>query len=819
MTTFLMMMSISLMVASTLADDGANSVTYDPKDVTEVRVQVFDCDVPANHTVQAIDLTETGKCHTENVEEKFDEPEEVDVTQVMVDLPVAVKVYRCSLVLNKYLDWHGMSSYKYHGEHYIIDYQVHLPRDECVNAIRRRIIVCGQRLCGGRGSHRLRIPYGRDSTFHWVSRGSLHNLNAYPESFVKDVFVDNRDNVTLKEVKEEKVYAVEHSYLTVTLEEIDGSVDLLTNVITIPALPLQAEYDIMYVNNYRYGLVAWDRVPVDCRATIGIITKEKATVRKLKRVKDGAHPYSGSLVIIENSEEGRASGMILRDERHPCIKTHQCLQTNVPRLVACLGEDDVEGVSGIETKRAPNLLRMELQAGLTYVHFAAKVDAAELAQRIWASICLAFETLAHYARISLIDKSNYYSLQGMSLNTDKPLNVTQQSIVRGGATFLTNCTSRIGRLTATNKCTQQIGVVLLEEGGRTSPTLRFADAITKQLVAAPSISECSGNMPIMHKIEGTWHCLSPKHAICPERLRPAMLVPNVGRTRGIMLDDVRDIQLTLTVKQVEEVQKITRAQRLGPVIRDRLDVTVFGNSEFDQGPDTGTSFHLGMPLTGENISQIADLVSGRMFFLFKLLGQAYLNIFGVIMLINLAQYCLNTLCRIFYLWKANDYKIGPYLIKAIFAVLFSATLLPILILKEVGSAVDKQLKEDAERILPNNENYEECRQEQDVIREELRCLREAVIETAENGGQNWDLRGTLANTLAPADQLREERERRKKRQEEERKGFLELTEQVQGELRALQEPANRPQDHQGPSAPSGPEGGRNQGNGGGAPRP
>ena len=105
MTTFLMMMSISLMAASTLADDGANSVTYDPKDVTEVRVQVFDCDVPANHTVQAIDLTEAGKCHTENVEEKFDEPEEVDVTQVMVDLPVSVKVYRCSLVLNKYLDW------------------------------------------------------------------------------------------------------------------------------------------------------------------------------------------------------------------------------------------------------------------------------------------------------------------------------------------------------------------------------------------------------------------------------------------------------------------------------------------------------------------------------------------------------------------------------------------------------------------------------------------------------------------------------------------------------------------------------------------
>ena len=782
--TFLMI-SCSFLMAT--ADDGINQVKYNPMDVTDVEVKVYDCSIPDNGTVHAIDLTETGKCAQQNLEEKFAEPEFVNVTQIMIDLPVPVDVYRCHTVLNKRLNWHGMHSHIYHTEHYIIDQPIYLDKAYCQQAIIDRIIVCGPRHCGGRGSHRLRIPYGRQVTKHWVSRGSFNKLNAYPESFVRDNFQDANDNVTsLIDINKEVVYAIEHSYFTVTLEKLTGSVDLLTNVLTVGSLNVQLEYDLTWVNHAKYGVLAWDKITSNCKNTIGIVGKNKAVVRKLNKVKDGDHSYAGAMVIIEDHEEGRASGMLLTNEQHHCLSaTHTCLKSNVPRLLACIGDDEVQEVDPIEKRAVPNALRMELAAGLTYVHLVTKIDAAETAARLWASMCLVFETLAHYARTSLLDRDNYYNLQGMSLGSDKPLNITQQSVVRGSVAFLANCTQKIGLMLATDRCTHQVAV-LLKNGNETESRLTFADAVTRQIVASASVSECSSTLPVMHQVDGIWHCFSPEHEICPDWLIPSKLVPNLGRNRGIMLDNVRPIKLTLTEKQKRQVERVTGEQRLGPVIRDRLVGTVITNSEFSQESGYGAALHLGMPLTIEDVGRLTGLVSGQMFFLFKFFGQLYLNVFGVLMVISLLQFAFNSGCRLVLLWKANNWRIGPYLIKAIFAAIFSSAILPALILKEVGAAVNKRLEEDAQRIIPD-QNYEECRFEQEVLDEQVAVLREYISENA--SAENRD---RLAEVFKHADRIERRRQKRKEELRKRTKSYKELTDDVKKEHNEIIDAAQQP---------------------------
>ena len=253
-----------------------------------------------------------------------------------------------------------------------------------------------------------------------------------------------------------------------------------------------------------------------------------------------------------------------------------------------------------------------------------------------------------------------------------------------------------------------------------------------------------------------------------------------------MLDNVRPIKLTLTEKQVKQVERVTGEQQLGPVIRDRMVSNVIVNSEFSKDSGYGTALHLGMPLTLEDVGRLTGLVSGQMFFLFKFFGQLYLNVFGVLMVISLLQFMFNSGCRLVLLWKANDWRIGPYLIKAIFAAIFSSAILPALILKEVGKAVNKRLKEDSEKIIPD-QNYEECKFEQRITNEEVAVLRDYISERA-----SVEDRDRLAEVFKHADRVERLRQKRRKELRQRTKSYKELTDDVKKEHDVILDDAQQP---------------------------
>ena len=680
--------------------DSMNSITYDPEDSPGVNVTVFDCRTPSNGTYHAVDVTEAGTCSSKEIEEDFNEPEVIKIHQFQVGTPVAVKVARCQLLLSKLIKWHGWDHGMFHMRDTATDVNIYLSRDVCLKAIDGdRTITCPSSLCGGRASHAIVVPANQTEYASWESRGSYDELYADPESFRPTLF-DQDGNI--RETGD-VVYGIETTTLAVTLEWVDGYVDYNEDILSIPQLDTRANYPLTWIHSAKYGLLAWVKLEYSCKATIGHITSVNATVRKVKEDRrKGDNEYAGAMVIIEDHEEGRASGMLLTDEKHPCIKTHNCLKSNVKSLIACIGDEEVVGVDPIETKPMAQLMRMELAAGLTYVAFTEKVERAELARQIWAAMCLTWETLAHYARVALLDTSNRYNLKGLKIGTESP-NMTQQSLVRGSMVYLSNCSAVEASLAVINVCSQQLPILIGEDVGDYEPGLYFADAITKQIIELPTIIKCDETLPVQYKIGQQWHCHSPKHRLCPQELIPSMLIPNIGRGHGLTLEDVRAVHLPLTPKQQEGHRYISDQQGMGQVITANLVRTVLDNSERRVSGHSvlGTSIHLGMPLTKEDLGSLTDLVAGRMFILFKVLGQFYLNIFGFMVVLSLCQYIFNSFCRLWYTFKHNDRKVGWYLLRALFAVLFSSAVLPARILKEVATTVKKQLDEDKEEFIPD----------------------------------------------------------------------------------------------------------------------
>ena len=94
----------------------------------------------------------------------------------------------------------------------------------------------------------------------------------------------------------------------------------------------------------------------------------------------------------------------------------------------------------------------------------------------------------------------------------------------------------------------------------------------------------------------------------------------------------------------------------GDVVITSIVKTVSGNTRGINGEAVG--IHPGMPLTKIDIEHLTGSVAGQMFFLFRLLGQFYLPIFGIMIVVSICQYVFNSCYRLYFVWKHTTRSSG-----------------------------------------------------------------------------------------------------------------------------------------------------------------
>ena len=763
--TLLTALTLSTFITTTRADDvkrySIEKREYDPRAAPFINFTVYDCTQSLDNLYSGIDLGKIEEC--KDIHHDYMEPtNDTEITLVQANVPSLIDVYRCRLVIDKRLEMYGMHGHIWKVVDYIVGKKLYIDRDTCMALVQYRKFICPTEVCVGRPSHQVEVPPNVTKVIQWHTRGSWDKDSVQPESFVP-------------EGSTETVWAVETATLKITLDHLVGEVDFSNDVLTVPSIGKRLDHDLTFAPLTEHGLIAWRKAKYRCNDTLSRIAVNNATIYKLKPEKQppGAdHELSGAMVIIKDEDEDRTSGVVIKSGYHHCLQ--QCHKTNVKDVLACVGK--VAGIDDLTERPATSTTRINMQTMATVLYATNRLDRYELSQRMHASMCQLDRRTISQDFASILNARNPYALHGLELaKTGRAVNKTQAITLRGIVGYIHNCTSLEARLVQVSNCTQQIPCEITDrETGR--PRLAFADPVNFHLLDYPEIVPCTPGLPMQYRIDDVYYCHNPEHMACPAGTKPTVIQPSVGSgAGGILQGDLNGMTgTTITANEEEIIRGIHRVNEHGDVVVSNVVRDVMANTMGVNGGEP-EGIHFGMPLSKVDLEVLTGSVAGQMFFLFRIFGKIYLHCFGFMIVLSIIQYIFNSLYRLYFVWKHNDKRIGLYLFKALFAVLFSSAILPLLIFGAVGKAVKERMDQDREKIVPDVD-YAIYQERVKFTERQIESMREFMISNFKGDRDSEEFKA-LKRTLYPSKEL----SLMKKRQEQEDGGvFKVVTDLLEG---------------------------------------
>ena len=711
---------------------------YDPRKVTNINMTAFDCGSNRGN-YSAVELVDLSPCP--DLTTDYLPAETARVSLVQTNVPIHLTVYRCRIKLSKKIISHGMSSYGYRFRDEFDDRMIWLPASYCMQMHHKksRQFICSTGICLGKPSSLIKIPDNDKEVFHsWQTRGSYDRKdNAYP--------------VTFETERGELVHAVETANIKIMLSNFTATLNARTRVVEIPQLHARVNFDSGFYHHETAGLLAWERPDLNCSMFSAIITKNAtATVRKLKAEKRPVgvnNEFVGAIVIVEDEKVNRATGVVLAENKDPC--TANCHETNVDSLNVCLGEEELESLDPLEMRPATRLTRLNMQAQGVYIELNSKLEREELHAELLTEICRIETKLIHQDIASILNTANPYALKGTSIaNSEDSIKYVHEVLLMGSVAYFSQCIPESVTVVEIANCTQQIPVI------RADGALWFVDSISHKLVEFPSVLQCISGLPVQYKINGRFFCHDPIHRACPQGTEPSKLQPAAGkRAKGIQIEDLKVLGgLTTTKQQDQMIREHKKLVEMNYVVVKQMAMNAAKNT-VEESSRLGGIINIAMPLTEFDVSRLTDAVAGRMFFMFKLLGQIYLHILGITMFLTVIKHLCECAYRIYHLYKHFGW--GMWMWKAFFNTIFSVATLPKMVLVSTTKEAMNNLKEYRDKIAPEPEfkKYEEVLK---VHSDGIAHLRQVILDLSTHPDQfSKEDRERIVANLYPIDQLKD----------------------------------------------------------------
>ena len=701
-TNFVLSLTLMFLVLTSWSEgkeqyDGSRQVTEGQK--KNIVFTAFECSVPKlvfdNNTrpeVKAIDLTAVRPCL--DPDEDYLKPIEQTVTLVQSHVPLKIQITRCRLLLTAKSQRHGHYSAMFKDRFYGVNEPVIIGSDTCLEARKYMEFTCTSRVCGGgKDSPTVKLKLGKTTTISWDSEGGFDGRdNAIQATFYKD----------LNGVRE-KNYARLAQAAQFFLDDTEGFYDAMTGKVWSDKFLFQGEYHRGSAWTIDFGLFAWN-VTKDrnrCQDSLARVATEVAEVHRVKpdlRGEGPDHEYDKAMVVIHNDTSHRATGMIIKTSSPECLP--DCHKTNIPFLLLCIKKEGVlaaETLPTVESRPSSRIGRLNLNGLSSYSTLTHRLDLYETRRELLADICRLDIRGIQQDLASIVNVNNQYALEDINIGDPirqvqgRNINSTYSITVRGSVAYLLECTPVAVQLIEIEECTQQIPVVVVGDDHVT-----FVDAINYHITEVPTIVQCTKSLPVMYRIAGEYFCHSPDHQFCPKGSTPSVLAPATGQARGIRADELPAIGgLTFSTKQLEVIRVERQKLEYGPIANSILASRAI-TATLD--PSTGHAYtmNLGLPLTDIDLERIKMQVASKMFVLVNIFGQAYLHVFGAIVLYTIGSHFLGCAVRMWYVYRVRG--CGMWIPKAMFSSVFATGTLPGIILKTVLETTQKVLataKDDA----------------------------------------------------------------------------------------------------------------------------
>ena len=676
--------------------DARDPREYDERQRTGINFTAFNCKHSFDGKWRGLDLTEVGSCPDGDTD--YLPPQDEVVSLVQTHVPVKIELVRCDIRLSKKasvheqrVDW-GLSKV----DTLFQNERVSIPGSLCRDIALTRTFTCSNAMCNGQTSGRIGIELGKRRSKVWYTRGGYD-----PGGFAQ------RHNFayTSKEKGTTQYFGVEEATLDILIEKYPAFLDIETRTVWSETLAFRANYDLSSVSNDRHGTLTWDTgTNWECSKSMAVIATNRASVRRLVEDKrPGSRlvvnaEYAGAIVIVKNTTDRRAAGIVVSEFRNTCIDT--CAQTNIPRLLICI-ETDVSKLDKVEDRvnAITTMMRINQQSQGTYLELNANLNLFDLHTKMQEKICdLDVRTTKQDFAFLLNAKSAPYALRGMSTGVSDyqefGINQTAFTVsIRGSTAYFTRCSEENVEIVPLANCSLQIPVI------RSNGQLSFADAINHHIIEYPTWVDCDQGLPVQYRIRDKYYCHTPgRHSTCPMGKIPIVLKPSIGAVRGLKVEDMPVLgDLLLNARQQEKVAELIEVIELGPLIVDDMTEKVMHNT---RGTDSNGHLrvHFGLPLTNLDFQAISFNVAYNMFFLFRWLGNVYLNLFGVFVIFSVIKHFTDTGLRMYFLYKRHGF--GPWILRACWGSIWAMWALPKTILLKARDAVDEQFKRARDDALP-----------------------------------------------------------------------------------------------------------------------
>ena len=675
---------------------------FDPDLREPVNLTAFDCSQPKPDSWRGIDLTRIDPCP--DIDTDYEDVRNATTTLVQSGLAVGINITRCDLQVSHKLRVHEGIFHNAPTELKTLsdDDRTHLSGNWCRGLLKSKVFICTREVCGGnRDSPQIPFEIGEEVQVTYWAAGDYTNGAA-----TSDSFHFRHDGKSASQLYK----GVLEVLVKIRVSTYPASVDYQADRIWSDVLPFQAKYSLSEaaVGIDRYGTVAWEQKEHRCEEQLGLITTSTATaIRKLhfsKRPGNGRFEYAGALAIITNSTEQRASGVVISDEKHHCMD--ECYLTNIPQVLMCIDVDLSERIDPIETRVSDSttIARINAQAMGTYLQLTSKLDIVAVSRLLQKKICELDSRATRQDFAMLLNGRSPYALQGLATGiTDYPTfghNGTALTFsVRGSTAYFAVCPEEEVQLVSLPKCSLQIPVV------RSDGTLAFVDAINRHLVALPTWVECDSGLPVQYHINGLYYCQGVNtHEVCSAKTQPVVLKPSVGKVRGLKVDELPPLAgLTINPKEMSMISNIIREQEYGRIIETKLiHATILSTDEVTESNGGQIGIHLGIPLSGIDISLVAGGVATQLFYLFRYLGNIYLNFFGIVFAVSLTRQFIFFWIRVYQVTRI--YGCGKWMWLAVWNSAWVTFAMPKLVLKSVYNTAEKEFQKQRVNDMPIPDN-------------------------------------------------------------------------------------------------------------------
>ena len=697
MTIFSMTTNALEITLSTEKEYDLDAREYDPSQATDVFFTAYDCINPAlegnssRPEIRAIDLTKIEECP--DPVHHYEEPTNETVILLQSNVPVLFNVTHCVVKMSTQLGWHGMHSHNIRDDAIGDNVPVKIGQTMCNTMWETKTFTVPSALSGGGvASPEKVLEPNEHNTIEWYTHGGYReDQSVFEGSF----------QYTTNGVKKEMT-GHRHVIVSVFIEKIQAQRDIDTNRVWSEKGKFQGQYNLGSAWSVLEGSFAWEvEVKPPCDDSYAILAETSATVHKKKRGFRAAGDqieFAEAMLIIRNETAQRAAGYVLKTTSPVCFP--DCFYTNVPYVIACLSNksrSDVAELVGIDSRPPSRVLRLNLQSMGTYLELTTRLSAFETHKRLSEEMCRESTRGIQRDFASLLNSNNQYAIHGLTAgDNDKIIMGEDQDdvysmSVRGSVAYFLKCSPIKVQLIQLPICIQQMPVILPDK------RLGFVDSINLHLIEIPRKVECTRAMPVQYRIMGSLYCHSPEHGLCPRNTEPTIIKPDVGSAQGIRPSQFPVLGgLVYTDTQLESLTRERARQTMGEVAGQIIVDRAIDNT-LDQSGRAST-FYLGIPLTDFGITFVKDKIASKMFFLFRVFGQAYLHLFGFTVIATMLSHFMGCIIRFYYIYHIRG--CGVWMLKALGASIFAVGMLPSAILQSTIRTAKETLIEAKDDAMP-----------------------------------------------------------------------------------------------------------------------